>query len=114
SSHVSTCGIESSQGTTSTGDNTMSQPAVAALAPLPFELVYDDGEPLDSNWHRIQMSLFINVTRQAMAERGRTDFFVGANMFVYYSYEQARGIAADPVGSKQFRGPDIFFVGDVP
>ncbi len=92
----------------------MSQPAVAALAPLPFELVYGDGEPLESNWHRIQMSLFINVTRQAMTERGRTDFFVGANMFVYYSYEQARDIAADPVGSKQFRGPDIFFVGDVP
>ncbi len=92
----------------------MSQPAVAALAPLPFELVLGDGEPLDSNWHRIQMSLFINVTRQAMAERGRTDFFAGGNMFVYYSYEQARGIAADPVGSKQFRGPDIFFVGDVP
>jgi Uma2 family endonuclease len=92
----------------------MSQPAVAALAPLPFELVYGDGEPLDTNWHRIQMSLFINVTRQAMAERGQTDFFVGANMFVYYSYEQARDIAADPHGSKQFRGPDIFFVGDVP
>ena len=92
----------------------MSQPAFAALAPLPFELVYGDGEPLDSNWHRIQMSLFINVTRQAMAERGQTDFFVGANMFVYYSYEQARDIAADPEGSKQFRGPDIFFVGDVP
>jgi Uma2 family endonuclease len=92
----------------------MSQPAVAALAPLPFELVDDDGEPLDSNWHRIQMSLFINVTRQAMAERERTDFFVGANMFVYYSFEQARDIAADPEGSKQFRGPDIFFVGGVP
>jgi Uma2 family endonuclease len=92
----------------------MSQPAVAALAPLPFELVLEDGRPLDSNWHRIQMSLFIHLTRQAMAERGRTDFFVGANMFVYYSYEQARDIAADPVGSKQFRGPDIFFVGDVP
>lgn len=92
----------------------MSQPAVAALAPLPFELVYEDGEPLDTNWHRIQMSLFTQLTRQAMAERGQTDFFVGANMFVYYSYEQARDIAADPAGSKQFRGPDIFFVGDVP
>jgi Uma2 family endonuclease len=91
----------------------MSQPAVAALAPLPFELVYEDGEPLESNWHRIQMELFCEVTRQAMAERERTDFFVGANMFVYYSYEQAGGIAADPVGSPLFRGPDIFFVGGV-
>lgn len=92
----------------------MSQPAVAALAPLPFDLVYEDGEPLDTNWHRIQMSLFIHLTHQAMAERGQTDFFAGANMFVYYSYEQARDIAADPEGSKQFRGPDIFFVGNVP
>ena len=92
----------------------MSQPAVAALAPLPFELVYDDGKPLENYWHRIQMSLFINVTRQAMAERGKADFFVGANMFVYYSYEQARDIAADPEGSTAFRGPDIFFVDDVP
>lgn len=92
----------------------MSQPAVAALAPLPFELVYDDGDRLDSNWHRIQMSLFIELTRQAMAERERTDFFVGANMFVYFSYEQAREVAADPVGHKQFRGPDLLFVGNVP
>lgn len=92
----------------------MSQPAVAALAPLPFELVHDDGDRLESNWHRIQMELFLEVTRRAMAERGRTDFFAGANMFVYYSYEQARGVAADPVGHRHFRGPDIFFVGDVP
>jgi hypothetical protein len=31
----------------------MSQPAIA-LAPLPFELVYDDGEPLETEWHTIQ------------------------------------------------------------
>lgn len=92
----------------------MSQPAYSALAPLPFELVYDDGDRLDTNWHRIQMGLFIELTRRVMAERQRTDFFVGANMFVYFSYEQAREIAADPVGHKQFRGPDIFFVGNVP
>jgi Uma2 family endonuclease len=92
----------------------MSQPTVSALSALPFELVYEDGDRLDTNWHRIQMSLFINLTRRAMAENGRTDFFCGADMFVYYSYEQARDIAADPEGSKQFRGPDIFFVGDVP
>jgi hypothetical protein len=54
----------------------MSQTAFAALAPLPFELVYDDGRPWDTNWHRIRMSLFIHLTREAMAERGRTDFFV--------------------------------------
>jgi hypothetical protein len=30
----------------------MSQPAVAARAPLPFELVLDDGEPLEAAAHR--------------------------------------------------------------
>ncbi|MBW8877376.1 MAG: Uma2 family endonuclease [Acidobacteria bacterium] len=89
----------------------MSQPAVSALAPLDFELVYSDGEPLDSNWERIQMNLLIEVIHQAMAERGRTDFFAGGNMFVYYAYEQARDVAT---GRRYFRGPDVFYVGGVP
>ncbi|HSN85255.1 MAG TPA: Uma2 family endonuclease, partial [Thermoanaerobaculia bacterium] len=62
----------------------MSQPATA-LAPLPFELVYDDGEPLETEWHTLEYPLLMEVIRQAMAEQGRTDFYVGANMFVYYS-----------------------------
>src|SRR4051812_41371512 len=88
----------------------MSQPAVAALAPLPFELVYEDGEPLETLWHRYQMNLLIDLIHQAMAERGREDFFASGNMFVYYSYEQARDVAA---GRPYFRGPDVFYVGGV-
>lgn len=88
----------------------MSQPVVSALAPLPFELVYSDGEPLESNWHVIQMNLLIDLIYQAMSERGRADFFSGGNMFVYYSYEQARDVAA---GRPYFRGPDVFYVGGV-
>jgi Uma2 family endonuclease len=88
----------------------MSRPAVAALAPLPFELVYDDGVPLESRWHRLQMNLLIDGIRQGMAERERTDYFVGGNMFVYYSYEQARDVAA---GRSYFRGPDVFYVSGV-
>lgn len=76
----------------------MSQPAVKALD-LPFELV-----------QRIQMNLLIDVIRQAMAARGREDFFTGGNMFVYYSVEQARDVAA---GRRCFRGPDVFFVDHV-
>jgi Uma2 family endonuclease len=87
----------------------MSQPAVKALD-LPFELVHSDGEPLESYWQRIQMDLLIDVIRQAMAERGRTDFFVSGNMFVYYSVEQARDVAE---GRRSFRGPDVFFVDHV-
>jgi Uma2 family endonuclease len=88
----------------------MSQPAVSALASLPFELVYSDGEPLETNWHRIQMNLLIEVIRQAMTERGRSDLFAGGDMFVYYSYEQARDVAS---GRPYFRGPDVFYVGGV-
>jgi Uma2 family endonuclease len=65
---------------------------------------------LDSYWQRIQMNLLIGVIRQAMAARGRTDFFVSGDMFVYYSLEQARDVAK---GRPYFRGPDVFFVDHV-
>ena len=48
----------------------MSQPAVTALAPLPFEPVYEDGEPLEAEWHSVQLPLLREVIRQAMAEQG--------------------------------------------
>jgi Uma2 family endonuclease len=94
----------------------MSQPATAALAPLPFELVYDDGEPLESDWHTLELPLLRELLHQAMAERGQTDFFVGANIFVYYSVEQARNVAQEEekvLPKKAFRGPDVFWVGGV-
>ena len=94
-------------------ETTMSQPAVAALAPLPFELVYSDGEPLESNWHVNQITLFKESVQQAMKERGRSDYFVGGNMFVYYSLEQAQAIAADINDRRHYRGPDVFYVGGV-
>ena len=88
----------------------MSQPAVAALAPLPFELVYSDGEPLETKWHVLQIGLFFDVIGQAMAERGQTDYYVGGDMFVYHSREQARDVAK---GKPYFRGPDVFWVDGV-
>ncbi|HYU32046.1 MAG TPA: Uma2 family endonuclease [Thermoanaerobaculia bacterium] len=97
----------------------MSQPAVAALAPLPFELVLDDGEPLETEWHTLQYPLLRRLFRQVMAEQGRTDFYTGGNMFVYYSLEQAWEVAKEvaqglePEEQKAFRGPDVFWVGGV-
>jgi len=89
----------------------MSQPAVSALAPLPFDLVYDDGEPLETEWHTWQFPLLRGLIRQLMVEeQGRRDFYVGGNMFVYYSVEQARDVAQ---GRQYFRGPDVFWVGGV-
>jgi Uma2 family endonuclease len=94
----------------------MSQPAAAALAPLPFELVYDDGEPLETEWHTYELPLMRDLIGQAMAEQGRTDFYAGMNMFVYYSVEQAREVAEEEAKGKPrraFRGPDVFWVGGV-
>lgn len=69
--------------------------------PLPnVELVETDGEPLDSAWHRDAMNFLVEIVRWFC--RDRTDFYVGGNMFIYFSEEQAR--------NRDFRGPDFFFV----
>ncbi|HEX3555159.1 MAG TPA: Uma2 family endonuclease [Thermoanaerobaculia bacterium] len=95
----------------------MSQPALAALDPLPFELVTDDGEPLESNWHVDQITLLKESIKQLMKGRGRGDYFVGGNMFVYYSIEQARQVKVDVDAGindrRHYRGPDVFYVGGV-
>jgi len=101
----------------SESDYAMSQTAVAALAPQPldFEIVFDDGEPLESPWHREQMDLLFNLFREVRAEQRRTDVYIGANQFVYYSVEQARAVAAEVArhGASEVRGPDVFWIGGV-
>jgi Uma2 family endonuclease len=94
----------------------MSQPAATALAPLPFELVYDDGEPVENFQHYAQMCLLPPLIAQFMVEQGRNDYFTAANIFVYYSLEQAREVADEVYNGREqraFRGPDIFWVGGV-
>jgi Uma2 family endonuclease len=92
----------------------MSLPALKELAIPTHELVYSDGEPLDSNWHRIQINFLIDVIGRTLAERQREDFFAGGNMFVYFSLEQALSLASEPPEKNpQFRGPDVFFVAGV-
>jgi Uma2 family endonuclease len=72
--------------------------------PLPStNLVFDDGEPLETNRHRIAMNVLIRSLKHAWSER--QDYFVGGNMFVYYSSQQAR--------NRDFHGPDFFVVLDV-
>jgi Uma2 family endonuclease len=66
------------------------------------ELIADDGEPMDSEWHRRCMNLLIDQID--FLYRARQDYFVGGNMFIYFSLEQAR--------NRDFRGPDFFFVKD--
>lgn len=81
---------------------TPTTPADEALVPpLPqVELLETDGEPLETDWHRIEINLLVELVYQHFA--GRDDFYAGGNMFLYYSEEQAR--------NRDYRGPDFFFV----
>ena len=69
----------------------------------PTDLIFDDGEPLESNRHRVAMNTLIRSLQQAWSDRD--DFFTGGNMFIYYSSAQVR--------NRDFRGPDFFAVLDV-
>ena len=69
----------------------------------PVDLIFDDGEPLETYRHRIAMNLLIRSLHNALAPRN--DFFAGGNMFVYYSTQQTK--------NKDFRGPDFFVVLDI-
>lgn len=69
----------------------------------PTDLIFDDGEPLESNRHRVAMNLLICSLKHHWAERN--DYFTGGNMFVYYSSKQAK--------NRDFKGPDFFVVLDV-
>ena len=73
------------------------------LASIPTELPYEDGENMESSWHRDQMTLLIESLR--VRWRGRTDYYCGGNMFIHFSAEQVR--------NRDFRGPDFFVVLDV-
>lgn len=66
----------------------------------PSNLVFDDGEPLETNRHRIAMNVLIRSLKHGWTER--QDVFVGGNMFVYYSDKQVR--------NRDFKGPDFFVV----
>lgn len=74
----------------------------SALDRLPTDkdLPYDDGEPMETPWHRSAMNLLIECIECHW--HGRKDYFVGGNMFMYFSAER--------VFHKDFRGPDVFVV----
>ena len=51
-----------------------------------LNLIDSDGEPLESSWHRDCATLLIEQILYFFL--GRTDFYVGGNMFIYYSLAQ--------------------------
>jgi Uma2 family endonuclease len=67
------------------------------------ELPYDDGEPMETEFHDAQAALLKDSLIEAWQER--RDFCVAGNMFVYFSEHQIK--------SNDFRGPDVFVVLDV-
>jgi Uma2 family endonuclease len=58
---------------------------------------------MDSPWHRLAMTLLLDVTACLML--GRQDYYAGGNMFIYNRDEDSKKI--------KFRGPDYFFIWDV-
>ncbi|MFM5995842.1 MAG: Uma2 family endonuclease [Dolichospermum sp.] len=74
---------------------------IEALMPDCTELLSDEPE-MESSLHYTQ--LLILVTCLEWLWRDREDFFIGANLSIYYSRQQLK--------NRDFRGPDFFLVKD--
>ncbi|MEG4800587.1 Uma2 family endonuclease [Microcoleus sp. ARI1-B5] len=72
---------------------------LARLMPDASQLESDEPE-LESSLHYIQLALLVACLEWQWRERN--DFFVGANLTVYYSQQQLR--------NRDFRGPDFFVI----
>ena len=74
------------------------------LPPIQDELPCDDGIPMETQRHKLQMDLLLDTLQPWLDQR--EDGYIGGNMFIYFSTEQAR--------NQDFRGPDFFAVVGVP
>ncbi len=72
----------------------------ASITALPTEddLPCDDGEPMETQRHREQMTILIESLKTYWSDR--QDYYVGGNMFVYYNPDDRRHVL----------GPDVFLV----
>jgi Uma2 family endonuclease len=77
-------------------------PEGVEMPPTEDDLPFSDGRPMETQKHRLQMEFLIVTLERHWHERGREDAYVGGNMGVYYSVEQAR--------AQNFRAPDFFLV----
>jgi Uma2 family endonuclease len=62
--------------------------------------LYSDEPPLETDLHRLQITLLIQCLEWLWSER--QDFYASGNITIYYSPQQRK--------SEQFRGPDFFVV----
>ncbi len=72
----------------------------AGTLPRMGDLPYEDGIPLETNWHREQMNLLIETL--CLHWHDRPDFFAGGNMFIYDSPNRLK--------TEDVHGPDFFVV----
>ncbi|MDS3862413.1 Uma2 family endonuclease [Thermosynechococcaceae cyanobacterium BACA0444] len=75
---------------------------LAAVMPSAQGLLSDEPE-MESSLHYLQLLLL--VTSLNWYWQARKDYFIGANLAIYYSREQLR--------QRDFRGPDLFLVKNV-
>ncbi len=66
-------------------------------------LPYEDGEVLESNWHRDGMNQLVETIKESWVDGPRC--FTSGNMFVYFDPNQVK--------NHNFRGPDFFVVTEV-
>jgi Uma2 family endonuclease len=79
---------------------------VAQDLPIPKDVIFPSGDlysdepPLESDLHRLQMTLLIQCLEWLW--QNRHDFYASGNITIYYSPRQLK--------SQDFRGPDFFVV----
>jgi Uma2 family endonuclease len=79
-------------------------PANLLTLPNQDQLPCDDGEPMETQRHKMQMDLLIETLYPWL--EARDNGYIGGNMFIYYSSDQLK--------NQDFKGPDFFAVLDVP
>ncbi len=84
-------------------ETVLAEPSVK-MPPTQAELPCDDGMPMETQRHKLQMDILIDTIQPWLDQRA--DGYVGGNMFVYYSLAQLK--------NQDFRGPDFFAVLGVP
>jgi Uma2 family endonuclease len=84
-------------------ETVLAEPSIK-LPPTQAVLPCDDGIPMETQRHKLQMDILIDTIQPWLEQR--TDGYVGGNMFVYYSLAQLK--------NQDFRGPDFFAVVGVP
>jgi len=82
----------------------VSQPLDIPLPPTQDDLPCDDGVPMETQRHKLQLDLLLETLQPWLARR--PDGYAGGNMFLYYSLAQVR--------NQDYMGPDVFVVVDVP